>query len=231
MIKVVVIDDQALEGKMIAAVAARDCPYVSYEGQAFSAEEGIELTARAKPDIAFLDITMSGMDGIDAIALLRQSRPELSIVMLTAHDDFSHIQRAMRAGANDYLLKPTRPQEISEALERWGRRPPLAEEDPIAAVKRYVEANLEASITLADAAERLHLSPVYFSRLFRNRSGQTFSSWLAQRRIESAKRYLKETRLSIAEIAVKVGYKEANSFTRIFRLATGVPPSEYRKNG
>lgn len=229
MIKVLVIDDQPLEGKMIAYILERSCPYAEYAGQAFNAREGVALAEKKQPDLAFLDITMPGADGISIIRELRRLCPDIRIVMLTAHDDFEYIRRAMREGANDYLLKPTRPRDVQEAVERWSNLPGVKEEDPIVLAKRFVEENLARSITLADVAENLYLSPTYFSRLFKQRTGLTFSAWLAQRRILRAQRYLDETGLSVADIATQVGYQEANSFTRLFKQATGLSPTEYRK--
>lgn len=230
MIKVIVIDDQPLEGKMIAYILEKEAGVARFAGQAYSAREGVALARQQQPDIAFLDITMPGQDGTDAIRDLRQACPELRIVMLTAHDDFDHVRRAMREGANDYLLKPTRPKDVLEAIRRWSDLPDAGQEDPVAQAKRYVEDNLQKSITLAEVAERLYLSPTYFSRLFKQRSGCTFSTWLAQRRIQRAQRYLDETNLAVADIATRVGYQEANSFTRLFKQATGLSPTEYRKS-
>lgn len=229
MIKVIVIDDQPLEGKMIGFTLTRSCPYAEYGGQAFNARDGIVLAEHEQPDIVFLDITMPGADGISVIGDIRRACAKARIVMLTAHDDFDYIRRAMRAGANDYLLKPTRPKDVTEAVERWADLPGKREEDPIAMAKNYVEDHLDQNITLAVVAEKLYLSPTYFSRLFKQRTNHTFSAWLAERRILRAQRYLDETNLSIADIATQVGYQEANSFTRLFKQITGISPTEYRK--
>ncbi len=229
MIKLIVIDDQPLDGKMIDYTISRNCSFAQYCGQAYTARDGVALAERTQPDIVFLDITMPGGDGISIINDLRRISPNIRIVMLTAHDDFDYIRRAMRAGANDYLLKPTRPKDVIEAVERWANLPGSREEDPIASAKNYVESNLDQNITLAAVADTLYLSPTYFSRLFKQRTGYTFSAWLAQRRIQRAQRYLEETALSIADIATQVGYQEANSFTRLFKQATGLSPTEYRK--
>ena len=229
MIKVIVIDDQPLEGKMIDYVLSRDCPWADYAGQAYNTRSGVELARKTNPDIVFLDITMPGQSGIDIIRELRELCPETRIVMLTAHDDFNYIRDSMRAGANDYLLKPTRPRDVLEAVERWARRSEAQAEDPVDAAKRYVENNLDKAITLCDVAEKLYLSPTYFSRLFKLRTDSTFSAWLARRRVVRAQRYLEETNLAIAEIAARVGYREANSFTRLFRQLVGQSPTEYRK--
>lgn len=114
-------------------------------------------------------------------------------------------------------------------MERWSVRAEGPQEDPIAAAKAFIEAHLGESITLTDVANSLYLSPAYFSRLFRTRTGMTFSAWLAERRIARARQYLEETSLPVAAISSKVGYQEANSFTRLFRSATGLSPTEYRK--
>lgn len=229
MIKVIVIDDQPLEGKMIEFTLSRFCAYAEYGGQAFNARDGIALAERTQPDIVFLDVTMPGADGISVIGDIRRACSKVRIVMLTAHDDFDYIRRAMRAGANDYLLKPTRPKDVTEAVERWTDLPGKREEDPIALAKSYVEDHLDQNITLANVAENLYLSPTYFSRLFKQRTNYTFSAWLAEQRILRAQRYLDETNLSIADIATQVGYREANSFTRLFKQTTGISPTEYRK--
>ena len=230
MIKVIVIDDQPLEGKMIEYTLSRSCQYAEYRGQAFNALDGIALAEKEQPHIVFLDITMPGMDGISAISQLRKACTNVRIVMLTAHDDFNYIRQAMRAGANDYLLKPTRAKDVLDAVERWANLPGAREDDPIAMAKDYVETYLNQNITLAAVAETLYLSPTYFSRLFKQRTNCTFSTWLAERRILRAQRYLEETTLSIADIATQVGYQEANSFTRLFKQTTGLSPTEYRKS-
>jgi len=214
---------------MISFVLERECPYAKYQGQAYSAAEGIALAQKVQPNIVFLDISMPGMDGIEAISHLRLVRNDMHIVILTAHDGFEYIQRAMRAGANDYLLKPTRPKDIQEAVDRWSGGAGKLPDDIITAAKRYIEMHLDSSISLADVAESMFLSPAYFSRLFCSRTNMTFRAWMAERRVVRAQHLLEDTDLSVSEIAARVGYEEANSFTRLFRNATGMSPTQYRK--
>ena len=71
----------------------------------------------------------------------------------------------------------------------------------------------------------------YFSRLFRTKTGQKFSEYLALRRIERAKLLLVSSAMPIAEIARAVGYPEANSFARLFKAYTNMTPAQYRKQG
>ena len=227
MTKVIVIDDQPLEGKMIEYILHRDCPFAKYGGQAFTAAAGVRLAEQQHPDIIFLDITMPEGSGISVIENLKQVSPHAAVVMLTAHDNFEYIQGAMRAGANDYLLKPTRPSDVSQAVYRWSDKKDNSK--PIDAAKRYVEQHLGENISLSSVAEILYLSPAYFSRLFHRQAGCSFSEWLTQRRMDRARNLLRDTTMSVSEIAASIGFKEPNSFTRLFKKSEGVSPTEYRR--
>lgn len=96
------------------------------------------------------------------------------------------------------------------------------------AAKRFVEEHLGEPLTLERVAAELYISTTYFSRLFKSKTGQTFSDYLAERRIEQAKILLIGSSTSVAEIARQVGYSEPNSFTRLFKAHTGMSPSQYR---
>ncbi len=96
------------------------------------------------------------------------------------------------------------------------------------AAKRFVEEHLGEPLTLERVAAELYISTTYFSRLFKSKTGQTFSDYLAGRRIEQAKLLLISSSTPVAEIARQVGYSEPNSFTRLFKAHTGMSPSQYR---
>lgn len=115
---VLVVDDQPLEGEMIALVLKRDRPDAVYVGQALDAADGIRMASLLNPGLIFLDIKMPGMNGLTAISHLHRASPGVHIVMLTAFDDFEFLRTALRAGARDYLLKPVRPADILSALDR-----------------------------------------------------------------------------------------------------------------
>lgn len=98
----------------------------------------------------------------------------------------------------------------------------------ISQAKRYIADHYHESLQLSGVAKKLYLSTAYFSRLFKEKTGVTFSDYLANCRIERAKQLLATTDLSIAEVSVAVGYQEANSFSRLFKARTGQSPSDYR---
>ena len=95
---------------------------------------------------------------------------------------------------------------------------------------RIVDEHLSENLSLERMARDLYVSTTYFCRLFRAKTGMKFSDYLAQQRIGRAKLLLATTELPISSIAQQVGYREANSFSRLFRSHTGITPSQYRKS-
>ncbi|BEP28915.1 response regulator transcription factor [Helicovermis profundi] len=94
--------------------------------------------------------------------------------------------------------------------------------------KKYIEKNYHKEITLDDVAERMAFSSYYFSKLFKQQTGVNFIDFLTKVRIDKSKQLLKETDLSMKYIANKIGYRDANYFSRVFKKNIGMNPSEYR---
>jgi two-component system response regulator AtoC len=76
------------------------------------------VEAGASFDVAFLDITMPGMSGLELLERLLERSPATRCVMVTAVDNIDSVMRATRLGAFDYLVKPLRPEQLVDALER-----------------------------------------------------------------------------------------------------------------
>jgi len=94
----------------------------------------------------------------------------------------------------------------------------------------YINENLLEDITVSRIADELGMSQYYFSRLFKQSIGVSPYQYVMQQRIERAKYLLRTTSLSVAAIALQVGFSNQNQLTIQFRRFTGVTPSGYRKN-
>jgi two-component system response regulator YesN len=85
-------------------------------GVAYNGKDGITLIRQVLPDILFTDIRMPGMDGLTMIAALKSEFPRLQITVLTGFRDFEYAQTAIRLGVCRFLLKPSKMEELHEAL-------------------------------------------------------------------------------------------------------------------
>jgi len=95
-------------------------------------------------------------------------------------------------------------------------------------VLKIIHEEYHTELTLEDCAARLNYHPSYIRRILKNESGIVFSDYLAQYRIDMAKKWLLETNMKISEIADKLKYKNSENFIRFFKKATGVTPGKYR---
>jgi YesN/AraC family two-component response regulator len=94
--------------------------------------------------------------------------------------------------------------------------------------KARIAEEFDKDITLQGIADGLAIHPVWLSHLFKKETGQTFSDYVIELRIERARRLLRESNLKIYEIASKIGYLDLQHFGKIFKKRTGMSPKEYR---
>lgn len=93
----------------------------------------------------------------------------------------------------------------------------------------YIEKNYAKEISLNVIAKASGLTPTYFSALFKKETGETLSNYIIRYRLDIAKHLLRETGLSISEIASSVGYPDIKYFSRLFKKYMNITPTEFRK--
>lgn len=103
------------------------------------------------------------------------------------------------------------------------------ENSAIFKLKKYISENLDKDISLNDLATLVNYNPNYLSDYFKKETGENVNKYIMRLRIEKAKSLLSDPRIKCKEVAVKVGYKDLNYFTRIFKNAIGITPKEYQK--
>lgn len=100
----------------------------------------------------------------------------------------------------------------------------------IARSLRYIKSNYTRKIKLADISTELHVNPSYFSALFSQEMGKTFTDYILDLRIGKAKDLLKNTNMDILDISASAGFENQSYFTKIFRKRTGLTPRQYRQD-
>jgi two-component system response regulator YesN len=98
----------------------------------------------------------------------------------------------------------------------------------ITAAKAYINENYKKDISLDEVSRSVDISPYYFSKLFKDETGENFIEYLTNIRIEVAKKLLKNRNLSIKNVCAETGYSDPNYFSRIFKKQVGITPTEYR---
>ncbi len=116
-VRVVIVDDDALVRAGLAMILRGD-PAIEIVGEAGDGEAGVELAARASPDVVLMDIRMPRLDGLGATARLMGQPTPPKVIVLTTFDADDYVVRALRDGASGFLLKDTPPAEIVEAVHK-----------------------------------------------------------------------------------------------------------------
>ncbi len=101
----------------------------------------------------------------------------------------------------------------------------------IETAKEYIQNNYSKDISLDDVSRVVNISPYYFSKIFKEDTGENFIEYLTGIRINRAKELLDTTELSMKEICCMVGYADPNYFSRSFKKNVGVTPTEYKESG
>lgn len=211
-------------------------------------EVAIESAMKNTIDLAFLDLEMPGMFGLDLLKRLKEVSPKTQCVIITMHDDFVYIQEALRIGVLDYIIKIElggdnlnqvilRLKNRLVAIDAEHKEYELEENGNISHEIRkcilkalqLVEQENGRYLAATEVAARVNMSRSYFSTCFKQLVGQSFNEYFKQVRLESAKVALLETNKSISLIAAESGFSDESYFSTVFKNYTGKRPSEYRK--
>lgn len=112
--RVLLVDDHALFRDGVRSLL--EARGVEVVGEAGDGQEAVETALRLRPDVILMDITMPGMNGLDATRLVKARLPQTKIVMLTVSDEDHTLFEAIKSGAQGYLLKNLQAEEFFDLL-------------------------------------------------------------------------------------------------------------------
>ena len=113
--KILIVDDELIMRESLAGWLQRDGHTVQ---TAPSGEEGLEKLKDSRFDIMLVDIKMEGMSGLEVLQQVKESDPDVAVVMITAYGSIPTAIQAMKNGAYDYMLKPFDPNELGVLIEK-----------------------------------------------------------------------------------------------------------------
>ena len=114
-IRVLSVDDHAIVRQGVAGLIAVQ-PDMTLVGEASNGREAIQQFRELRPDVTLIDLQMPEMNGLDAIIAIRNEFPEARIIVMTTYAGDVQIMRALKAGAQGYLLKDTLHKELLETI-------------------------------------------------------------------------------------------------------------------
>lgn len=114
-IRIVIVDDHPLMRKGLAQLFAMEAD-MQVVGEAPDGRDAIRVCTEKKPDLVVLDLNMAGINGIDTLHALRAANCTARILMHTVSDNHEDVARALRAGADGYLLKDMEPESLIDAI-------------------------------------------------------------------------------------------------------------------
>lgn len=183
----------------------------------------------------------------------------IPIILLSKKSAPEDIRYGMEMGASDYLIKPCTIDAVLKAvavqlskkatLKQWcenliqiqtpsmdlSSRSSLSkssifpEQPELELIFSFIETNFHKPITLADVAEVTNYSPAYMTHLVKCKTQRSVYSWIVERRMVEAKKLLLGTRLTVKEIASKVGYSDPSYFARQFKQYHHQSPIAWQK--
>jgi DNA-binding NarL/FixJ family response regulator len=115
--RVLLVDDHPIVRQGLALLIDRE-PDLCVCGEAESAHSAFHAIATLLPDLVVLDISLSGPDGLDVLKEIRMKTTNLPVLILSMHDESIYAERAMRAGANGYIMKQEATEKVLVAIRR-----------------------------------------------------------------------------------------------------------------
>lgn len=177
---------------------------------------------------------------------IHDNKSLLGLVTLSAGKTFAALLEELRSHLIKYLKVPFQIMH-SELIEDVGTVPAEVQrmrqasstqvyehyasggDQSIEVAQQYIRTHFHDDLSLEKVASIVYLNPVYFSQLFKQKTGQGFKEYVIGLRMEQAKQLLHNPKLKLADVAERIGYQDIRHFSQLFRKKYGVTPSEYRQ--
>ncbi|MGF6947594.1 two-component system response regulator YesN [Neobacillus sp. B4I6] len=213
--------------------------------EATTAKRAMMMLKQSRPSALLLDVSLPDMDGITLGKNALHLYPDLSIIVITGLKMFEMVHSAINSGFSAYLLKPLTKNEVLSTLDRV-LKPEIKKEinqtvhdgesnnfdlrKPIQSAVQYIQLHYNESLTLKNIADKVYLSPSYFSKSFKEEIGMTFVEYLSWIRVQKSKNMLRMTSLPIDVIANNTGFANSSYFATTFKKIEGKTPTQYREH-
>src|ERR1700676_583833 len=152
--RILVVDDHPIVRQGLTLLINRE-PDLVVCGEAEESMGAMHVLASARPDVLIVDISLNGPDGLDLLKNIRTTHPNLPVLILSMHDESIYAERALRAGANGYIMKQEATDKVLVAVRRI-LNGEIYVSDRIASkmLKHYITGSGLPNSSIADLSDR-----------------------------------------------------------------------------
>ena len=239
MYKLVIVDDES----KIRLGLMNHYPWVElgFEvvGNFADGRMALDFMNENRVDVVLTDIRMPVMTGIELAQQIRERHPHTNVIFLSGYADFDYARQAIVNSVKDYILKPVKYDNIMSVFNLMKQELDLVNptepehmyegyyDKIIDAVESYIIDHMKDA-SLEGAALKVNLSPNYLSKVFKQKTGKTFSDFLFETKMKKSKELMADLNLKIYHISSAIGYNNPKNFSRAFKQYHGVSPRNYR---
>jgi YesN/AraC family two-component response regulator len=229
---ILLVDDDVNVKDTITAAICRDYAVVD----AWNCSEAVACLAQGV-DLVLADYYLPDGHGLQVLKAIRERALRIPVIIMTGYSSDDLAIQAFRSGVTDFLKKPfqmkylrSRLSEIlgNMSVSEYKNVPKGSDLLDMEGVAAYIRHNYQEDIRRDKLAEMAGMEIHQFSRVFNERFGRSVKTYLNQMRCEHAGNLLRESNLSITEIAHCVGFGSLSQFNRSFKEVFGAMPSDYR---
>jgi YesN/AraC family two-component response regulator len=187
-------------------------------------------------DLIVLDVMMPDINGLALLKKIKEINTYCKIVMMTGYSSKDIAIQALRLNADEYIEKPFDLEAVREVFRRLLQENGSVRNtgcghgnEKVKFAQRLIKRNYNKAFSLRDISKELFLNYKYCSRIFKEKTGESFNKYKLGLKIASAKQFLVKYNYTIGQIAYKIGYQNPDSFMKMFKRVTGLTPTEYRQ--
>lgn len=204
--------------------------------KAHNGKDALEILSREIIDLVLLDLQMADMDGFQVLEAMRsmESTRRIPVIVVTGtiltEPDMTRLNQGVVAvlGKGLFSVEETI-AHISKALDHKRKLSGEAQR-LVRSAMAFIHEHFAEAISRRDIANRIGLTEDHLTFCFRQELGTTPIAYLQRYRINQAKRLLKESQLTITDVAANVGFADRGYFSRIFHREVGLSPDAFRRS-
>jgi two-component system response regulator YesN len=199
----------------------------------------VSLASRYRPDVILMDINIPLLSGLDAIQAIAKQLPDATFIIISGYDEFTYAQKAIQLRVAEYMLKPVKFDVLASVMDRIRRdkiknrsfasdRKESNDGKRIYKIISYIHEHIAEPISLKRLSEEFFLNPTYISQLFKSETGMNYHAYLMRLRVDSAKKMLSTSDMSIAQVADKTGFQNYRNLSQVFKRMENITPSKFK---